>query len=71
MRMKHLLIPSDLRDTPFDEANQNNWAWPEAQMKRNCRATYRTRLVTHVGLTLAAALLLFGFLAQAFVSTVN
>jgi len=69
--MKHWLIPSDLRDTPYDEANQNNWAWPEAQMKRNARASYRMRLVTDVGLMLAASLVLLGFVAQAFTSAVN
>lgn len=64
---KHWLIPKDMQDTPYDEANQNNWAWPEAQMKRNCREMYRIRLMTAVMLPLAAALALLGFILRAFV----
>jgi hypothetical protein len=67
LKPKHWFVPNELRDTAYDEANQNNWAWPEARMKRNARALWRMRLFSTVGITLAGVLAFAGFIAQAFI----
>lgn len=67
LKPKHWFVPENLWDTPYDEANQNNWAWPEARMKRNARAQYRAQLVTTYGILLAAMAVTAGTMIQALV----